>query len=449
MYAVERLTIRQIAKQTGISRKRVSRLINGAALPKQKRTSLITPYERLIRQWYSQYPHLKAIQVLKRLREYGYMGGYTAVKEYSMQFRTKKQQAYHELEFLPGEEAQVDWMQWNMPFGKVYGFVYILSYSRYLYVKFHRRQSFEFFLDGHIEAFSEIGGTARSNRYDNLKSVVIKRRPEIIYNSRFLDFARHYGFSIYACTPGRANEKGRVERAIRDINDFLRVNTFTDIDDLNRKTALWRMEKNNIIHRATGNAPSLMLKEERLMSLPVIQYKPYRPVTAEISATGFVHFDTNRYSAPSEYGGSSCQILAFAEHVEIIINGKKVIHKRLFGRNQKSEHPMHRRRLLQSTPNFKYQRIYRLMKGMDKSLERFLDHAPGDPLDNAYELFKLLKGISKETLISAVRETIILGLYKTENILNLFHSGDVRPQDARLLNINYEGRNLNEYDELI
>jgi hypothetical protein len=104
---------------------------------------------------------------------------------------------------------------------------------------------------------------------------------------------------------------------------------------------------------------------------------------------------------------------------------------------------------IQITPNFKYQRIYRLMKGMDKSLQKFLDHAPGDPLDNAYELFRLLKGISKETLISAVREALTLGLYKTENILNLFYSGTLRPQDARLLSINYEGRNLNEYDELI
>jgi hypothetical protein len=77
----------------------------------------------------------------------------------------------------------------------------------------------EFFLEGHMEAFGEIGGIPHRGRYDNLKSVVIRRRPETIYNSQFLDFARHYGFSIYLCTPGRANEKGRVERVIRDMED--------------------------------------------------------------------------------------------------------------------------------------------------------------------------------------------------------------------------------------
>jgi hypothetical protein len=36
----------------------------------------------------------------------------------------------------------------------------------------------EFFLDGHIEAYKEIEGEARENWYDNLKSVVIRRRPD-------------------------------------------------------------------------------------------------------------------------------------------------------------------------------------------------------------------------------------------------------------------------------
>ena len=99
-------------------------------------------------------------------------------------------------------------MQRTLPFGVVYGFVYILAFSRYLYVRFYPRNSIEFFLDGHIEAFRETGGVAGRNRYDNLKSVVISRKPDITYNAQFLDFARHYGFSIYACNPG----KGKRER---------------------------------------------------------------------------------------------------------------------------------------------------------------------------------------------------------------------------------------------
>ena len=89
----------------------------------------------------------------------------------------------------------------------LYGFVYLLAYSRYLFVHFYPRHSLEFFLDGHLRAFQEIGGLAHRHRYDNLKSVVLKRTPEITFNPQFLEFSRHYGFSIHPCTPGRADEK--------------------------------------------------------------------------------------------------------------------------------------------------------------------------------------------------------------------------------------------------
>ncbi|HXX80818.1 MAG TPA: hypothetical protein VEI46_04665 [Thermodesulfovibrionales bacterium] len=86
-------------------------------------------------------------------------------------------------------------------------------------MKFFLGNSMEFFLDGHMEAFRKNGGVAATNRCDNLKSVGIRRKPDVTYNAQSLDFARHYGFSLYACNPGKANEKGRVERVIRDIGD--------------------------------------------------------------------------------------------------------------------------------------------------------------------------------------------------------------------------------------
>jgi len=39
-------------------------------------------------------------------------------------------------------------MQRSFPFGTAYGFVLILSYSRYLYCRFYPRQSMEFFWKG-------------------------------------------------------------------------------------------------------------------------------------------------------------------------------------------------------------------------------------------------------------------------------------------------------------
>jgi hypothetical protein len=93
-------------------------LLKGGA-PRRKRAPIIAPYVRLIEEWYRQYPSLKAVQVYARLQSYGYPGAYTTVKDYTRSLRRKKKRMYHELEFLPGEEAQVDWMQRTFPFGTV------------------------------------------------------------------------------------------------------------------------------------------------------------------------------------------------------------------------------------------------------------------------------------------------------------------------------------------
>lgn len=458
LHEVEGLSIRQVADTLGLSRKKITRLIKQGNIVRKKRKSLLTDYARLIEDWYEAYPTLKASQVYDRLQTYGFPGSYTIVKEYTKVYRRKKKRMYHELTFLPGEEAQVDWMQRTFSFGVAYGFVFILSYSRYLYCRFYPRQSMEFFLEGHMEAFREISGIPRRGRYDNLKSVVIKRRPEVTYNSQFLDFARHYGFSLFACTPGRANEKGRVERVIRDIGAFLSVHDFTDMDDLNRKVNLWRQERNRTVHRITGKAPLEMLAEEKLKALPQIPYKAYRIKTAMVTATGFVHFETNRYSLPSGYSHQPCSLAVYPRRIEIIIGSRTVAaHQRSFWKNQTIEHPVHREKLLTITPHFKEQRILQLMIRMDEAVALFLKRAESegaDPVKDAYVLFKLLKIVSKATLLSAVRQANALGTFQVAYLQTLLTPQAVKqqpvyPQNTGLLQIDYEKRELAQYDELI
>ncbi len=216
LWQIEHLSQRQIAKALGIGRYRVSRILKGTnsakAIPKK---SILDDYINLIVHWYKQYPHLKALQVYERLKSYGYQGSYPSVVLFSREYRKPEGKAYHPLIFLPGEEAQVDWFFFNHErLGQVAGFIYILSYSRYAWGIFYPKTSFEFFLAGHLECFKHINGLAHCHRYDNLKSVVLKRTPVIEYNPQFLDFSRFYGFSIYICNPYSGNEKGRVERLI-------------------------------------------------------------------------------------------------------------------------------------------------------------------------------------------------------------------------------------------
>jgi len=350
-------------------------------------------------------------------------------------------------------------MEERFPWAVAYGFVMILAYSRYLFARFYPRQSLEFFLQGHMEAYREMGGVAHRHRYDNLKSVVIERSPELKFNGQFLDFARHYGFSIHPCNPYRANEKGRVERVIRDIRDFLRVNPFEDLRDLNRKLGLWRVQRNQRLHRATEKAPAEALKEEKLKALPAIPYRPYRVVLASISKTGFVEFETNRYSVPSSYADRSCEILAYPDHLEVMVQENRIAyHPRVFERKGKIELPTHRETLLLMTPQFKAKRIYELIHQMDPALRHFLQEAEQEghnPLEIAYEFFKLLKQVSKAMVLSATREANRMKIFKTRYVQSLLQvvqphpRKPLYPQETKLLEIDYERRNLKDYDELL
>lgn len=459
LYEVEKLSIRQIANKLRRARKTVARVIHNGRVMRSFPDSMLRPYERLIDQWYQEYPFLKASQVYERLKSSGFKGSYNTVSVWTQRYRQKKRQAYHELTFLPGEEAQVDWIEERLPWGVSYGFGMILAYSRYLYVRFYPRQSLEFFLEGHIEAYREMGGLARRHRYDNVKTVVIERSPELKFNAQFLDFARHFGFSIHLCNPYRANEKGRIERALRDLRDFLRVNTFQDLKDLNRKVSHWRIERNQRIHRSTQKAPLEALREEKLKTLPVIPYRPYRVVLAPASKTGFVEFETNRYSVPSSYVERSCEIFAYPDHIEVMVKGNRIaLHRRSFNRKEKIEDPTHREMLLRMTPQFKSQRIYQLIDQMDPALHHFLQEAGQEgqrPMEIAYELFKLLKHVSKAMLLSAVREANRIGTFKIRYVQGLLQvpqsqpPNPVFPQESKLLDIDYERRNLKDYDDLL
>src|SRR3989338_11112289 len=90
LYEVERLSIRQVAVKLGIGRKKAARLLSSSDLKRSVRDGIITPYERLIGEWYSEYPFLMATKAFERLKSYGYTGGYYTVKEYTARYRKKK-----------------------------------------------------------------------------------------------------------------------------------------------------------------------------------------------------------------------------------------------------------------------------------------------------------------------------------------------------------------------
>src|SRR5215204_3082802 len=188
------------------------------------------------------------------LRPRGYTGSANQLRRLVRVLRPQATVAvYRRLVTLAGEEAQVDWGAFgSIRIGRgvrpLSGFVMVLAYSRAIFALFTVDQTLESFLRGHVEAFAAFQGVARTLVYDNLRSAVLERAGTAIrFHPRLLELAGHYHFAPRPCTPGRANEKGKVERQIQYLRQaFFAARTFVDVSDLNAQFCHWR---NEVAHR--------------------------------------------------------------------------------------------------------------------------------------------------------------------------------------------------------
>src|SRR5258708_14046334 len=95
-------------------------------------------------------------------------------------------------------------------------FVMVLSYSRYIHLRFFLDARMENFLCGHVGAFNTWCGVPRVLLYDNLKSAVLERQGEAIrFHPTLLAFAGHYRFEPRPVADSRGKPKAGAVRAPR------------------------------------------------------------------------------------------------------------------------------------------------------------------------------------------------------------------------------------------
>jgi transposase len=206
----------QIAANLSLDERTVARWLDEKHyLPRQssQKSSKLDPFKDHIVRLLETHPY-SAMQILQRIRDDGFDGGYSIVKEYVRKVRPKRVKAFLKLSFAPGECAQVDWGSYGtVAVGetrrRLSFFVMVLCYSRMMYLEFTVSQTMEHFLGCHQNAFHRFGAVPGKIMVDNLKSAVLKRTvgQDPVLNPKYLDFANHYGFRIAPCSVGKGNEK--------------------------------------------------------------------------------------------------------------------------------------------------------------------------------------------------------------------------------------------------
>jgi len=379
------LSAPQIARELNMDVRTVARwLAEPKFRPRQSapRPSKLDDFKGQIVRQLQSHPYTSA-QIFQQVRQAGYTGGISIVKQYIAQVRPPRKPAFLTLAFAPGECAQVDWGQFgSIAIGstrrRLSFFVMVLCHSRMLYVRFTPAETMEHFLDCHVNAFNYFGGTPAKTMVDNLKSAVLQHpfgRPALL-NPRYKDFAGHYGTEIVPCGVGQPQEKGRVENAVAYVKkNFLAGREITRLDALNADVRQWLdTVANERIHGTTHRKPVDLFAAEKaaLRPLPTLPYDVGAIRPARANSQFRVIAETNRYSVPAEHAGTPVTLKLYPEHVCIYRQDKLIArHLRSYDRHQDIEDPEHPRALLRQRRKAADQKLLQRLLALTPRAERF------------------------------------------------------------------------------
>ena len=328
---VEGMSTREAARVFGLHRDTVRKMLEYSVPPGYRRQSpprrpKLDPYHGVIDRILEEDRRLPrkqrhtAKRIYDRLRaEHGFGGRYTIVKDYVRERRRRTREMYVPLSHPPGD-AQCDFGQAKAVIGGVeqtiHYFVLDLPHSDACFVKAYPAETTEAFCDGHVSAFSFLGGVPRSILYDNTRLAVAR----ILGDGRrqrtrvFSELVSHYLFEDRFGRPGKGNDKGKVEGLVGYArrNFLVPVPSFPSFDALNaylEERCLERMGRQLRGHRETiGQRMERDL--EALLAFPAVPYDASDKHVSRVSSLSLVRYRTNDYSVPVAYG-----------HREVVVRG--------------------------------------------------------------------------------------------------------------------------------
>jgi transposase len=360
LHYAEHLSFRKIAKQLSIHRRTVRNIIKQGRVRTERKgrashSPLLDPYKTQIARLLDDAPERSAVNILQRLREAGYVGGMTILRDYLRDIRPKPAaEAFMPLSFAPAEAAQVDWGDFGDVFQmgcRVSAFAMVLCHSRMLYLEFTLRQTLPTLLRCYERALHFFGGVCREIWHDNMPTVAVERCGRLRrFTERFLAYSGFRHFEPVLCNVGKGNEKGRVEDAIKLIRyQFWPGRSFRDLADLNAQACTWRDRyANRREHHATRKIPELVFAQEKRLLLPLapVPYDTDDLVTTLVSPLCRVAFDGNRYSVPSTMVGKTVTVRGDDTLVRVSYRRRHIAaHRRAFAKCDPIDNPAHFARL--------------------------------------------------------------------------------------------------------
>jgi transposase len=360
----DKLSIREIARRTGLSRNTVTKhLAVGTIEPKfatPDRPSKLDPYAGKLAAWLKteagrsrkQRRNLK--QLHADLVALGFTGSYGRVAAFARDWRADRQReqqttgrgTFVPLAFRAGEAFQFDWSEDFAVLGgertKLQVAHIKLSHSRAFLVRAYLLQTHEMLFDAHWHGLRVLGGVPERGIYDNMKTAVdrVGRGKERQINMRFQAMTNHYVFEPEFCNPAAGWEKGQVEKNVQDSRPRLwqPMPNFPDLAALNawleqRCLELWREIPHGTL--AGTIADAWADEQAALMPLPTA-FDGFVEQSKRVSPTCLINFERNRYSVPASFANRRISLRIYPERLVVVAEGQFLCeHPRFIERSHK------------------------------------------------------------------------------------------------------------------
>jgi len=433
LYTEKKLSFEQIARELNLDPKTVKKWARRESYkkaPQPKRASKLDPHKGEIIRLLERHDY-SAQQIFQQMRERGYEGGHTILKDFVRQVRPKHRPAFLTLHFEPGECAQVDWgCAGSVPVGstrrRLSFFVMVLAYSRKMYLEFTLAETLEHFLSCHQHAFEYFNGVTRQVWVDNCKVAVLSRPAgTVVFNPHYLDFANHYGFQIRACGVGQPQEKGRVESAVGYVKkNFLNGLELSDFTHINPAARYWLDQVANVrVHGQTRKTPQELFLEETLHPLHPRAYDAATLDTIRVNSQFRIKVDGNHYSVPCRYASSNLRLKLFPDRLLVYDKDTLVAeHVRRYDRHKDYELPDHVQPLLLARKKARDQKLFLRFLNLSSRAEEYyrqLEQRRLNPKHHVQKIVALSELYGTEAVARAMEDAFTYQAFSCEYIDNI------------------------------
>jgi transposase len=260
---------------------------------------------------------------------FGFTHKYNSVKRFVRGLKKKDPEQYDRLEFLMGEEAQVDYGQGaptlhsSGKYRRPRLFIMTLKYSGRAFRKVVGNSSKETWCRLHEEAFRHFSGCTQYVTLDNLKEGVIK--PDIYepdLNPLYAAMLKHYSVVADPARVKDSNRKGTVENAVKFTqNTALKGRKFESIEAQNDWLMHWeeRWASPRIHGRAKRQVKELFQEEKAyLQPLPLMSFRYFQQETRTVYDDGTTQVGHSYYAANPAPIGSEVAVRIYEDQIEIL-----------------------------------------------------------------------------------------------------------------------------------